>query len=70
MERGKTGLGKQCAPLKRGGELKKGGEEKGASSREGVRISIYHKLRGLRVESSPDIAGRGTKERECWIRIY
>lgn len=68
----KTRAGKQCTPLKRGGELKKG-EEKEASSREGVRISIYRKLRGLWEESSPDITGRNARRNanrgRCWIRI-
>lgn len=68
----KTRAGKQCTPLKRGGELKKG-EEKEASSREGIRISIYRKLRGLWEESSPDItgrnAGRNANRGRCWIRI-
>lgn len=64
----KTRAGKQCTPLKRGGELKKG-EEKEASSREGIRISIYRKLRGLWEESSPDITGRNANRGRCWIRI-
>lgn len=68
----KTRAGKQCTPLKRGGELKKG-EEKEASSREGIRISIYRKLRGLWEESSPDITGRNARRNanrgRCWIRI-
>lgn len=42
----------------------KKGEEREASSREGIRISIYHKLRGLWEESSPDITGRRARKRE------